>query len=139
MEKIIWSKNYETGHPVVDGQHKNLFTLINTVNTGIAEKKSKEILLDIIDRLSSYVEVHFKTEEDLMLASGYPDFNSHKKEHDSLQEQAGKLIQLFKLDRVDLTATISKFLSDWLKHHINEIDIKMIKWVQEHEMVDSDS
>jgi hemerythrin len=135
METITWSKNYETGHPIVDGQHKKLFTLINHINTGISEKKSKEVLLEIIDGLSAYVETHFKTEEDLMISAGYPYYSIHKQEHDSLREQAGKLIQLFKLDKVDLTATISKFLSDWLKHHINEIDIKMIKWVQEHELV----
>ena len=40
------------------------------------------------------------------------------------------------MDKVDLTATISKFLSDWLQHHINEIDIKMIKWVQEKEKIE---
>ncbi|MBK7629982.1 MAG: hemerythrin family protein [Ignavibacteriales bacterium] len=133
METITWSKNYETGHPIVDGQHKKLFVLINNINAGISEKKSKDMLLEIIDGLSAYVETHFKTEEDLMISANYPDYPTHKQEHDSLRDQAGKLIQLFKLDKVDLTATISKFLSDWLKHHINEIDIKMIKWVQEQE------
>lgn len=136
METIYWSKSYVTGHPVVDGQHKNLFMLINNVTSDLSEKKSKAVLLETIDKLASYVDIHFKTEEDLMITSHYPDFDTHKQEHDSLREQAGKLIQLFKLDKVDLTATISKFLSDWLKHHINEIDIKMISWIQQNAKVE---
>jgi hemerythrin len=136
METVTWSKNYETGNPIVDGQHKNLFVMINNLKVGLSEKQSKITLVDTIERLSSYVETHFKTEEDLMLTSHYPDYAKHKEEHDSLREQAEKLIQLFKMDKVDLTATISKFLSDWLQHHINEIDIKMIKWVQEKEKIE---
>lgn len=137
MEIISWSKTYETGNPIVDGQHKKLFTLINNINVGISEKRPKEVLLEIIDGLSAYVETHFKTEEDLMITTVYPEYPTHKQAHNDLREQAEKLIQLFRLDKVDLTATISKFLSDWLKHHINEIDMKMIGWVQDQQLLDN--
>ena len=133
METISWSKNYETGNPIVDGQHKKLFTLINNINVGISEKRPKEVLLEIIDGLSAYVETHFKTEEDLMKSISYPDFENHRQEHNILKEQSEKLIKLFRLGKVDLTATISKFLSDWLKNHIQEIDKKMIDWLKVHE------
>ncbi len=131
METIIWSKNYETGNPIVDGQHKNLFTMINNLNLSLLEGHSNVVLLETMERLSAYVEIHFKTEEDLMFSNSYPDFAIHKKEHDNLREQAKKLIHLFQLNKVDLTATVSQFLSDWLKHHINEVDIKMIEWIKE--------
>jgi len=134
METIIWSKNYETGHPVVDGQHRNLFKLIKDLNFDMNQQDSKLTVADSIDKLSSYVATHFKTEEDLMKAFSYPDYEVHKKEHDSLKEQSEKLIKLYRLGKVDLTATISKFLSDWLKHHIQEIDMKMIGWLKENEI-----
>lgn len=136
MDTINWSKNFETGHPIVDGQHKNLFSLINNLQVGMLDNHSRSVMIDTIDRLSAYVDTHFKTEEDLMLSNSYPDYPAHKQEHDNLKQQATKLIQLFKLDKVDLTATVSNFLSDWLKHHINEVDIKMIKWIQENDKVE---
>jgi len=133
MEMVTWSKNYETGHPVVDGQHRNLFKLINNLNLDLSDKESNQAFSDAIEILSAYVETHFKTEEDLMKSISYPDFESHKQEHDNLKEQSEKLIKLFRLDKVDLTATISKFLSDWLKHHIQEVDKKMIDWLKVRE------
>ena len=133
METIDWSKIYETGHPVVDGQHRNLFKLINDLNIALSKQDTNNMITDSIDKLSAYVETHFQTEEDLMKATSYPDYNAHKQEHDSLKEQAEKLIKLFGLGKVDLTATISKFLSDWLKIHIQEIDKKMIDWLKQNE------
>lgn len=130
METIKWFKSFETGHPIVDGQHKNLFSLINNLQLGMSENHNKILLAQTVERLSDYIETHFRTEEDLMISTTYPDYTAHKQEHEKLKEQAAKLIQLFNMDKVDLTATVSKFLSDWLKHHINEIDIKMINWVK---------
>lgn len=130
MELITWNKSYETGHPIVDGQHKNLFSLVNNLHIAIQDGHKKLMLIETMEKLASYVDTHFKTEEELMLASGYPNFDSHKQIHDQLKDQAFKLIKLFSLGKVDLTATISKFLSDWLTEHIMEIDIKMIDWVK---------
>jgi hemerythrin len=132
MELITWSKVYETGHPVVDGQHRNLFKLINNLNLDLSDKEANLAFSDAIEILSVYVGTHFKTEEDLMKSIAYPDYDFHKQEHDNLKEQSEKLIKLFRLGKVDLTATISKFLSDWLKHHIQEIDKKMIDWLKEN-------
>lgn len=51
METVTWSKNYETGNPIVDGQHKNLFVMINNLKVGLSEKQSKITLVDTIERL----------------------------------------------------------------------------------------
>jgi len=134
MELISWNKSFETGHPIVDGQHKNLFSLVNNLHSAIQDGNKKLILVETMERLAYYVDIHFKTEEELMLASGYPNFESHKQVHDQLKDQAFKLIKLFSIGKVDLTATISKFLSDWLTEHIMEIDIKMIEWVKKQNL-----
>jgi hemerythrin len=134
VEVITWSKSFETGHPVVDGQHKNLFKLINNLNLDLSDKESKHLYNEAIEILSAYVSTHFMTEEDLMKTISYPEYESHKREHDNLKEQSEKLITLFRLDKVDLTATIYKFFSDWLKNHIQVIDKKMIDWLKVNEV-----
>ena len=131
MELITCNKSYETGHPIIDGQHKKLFSLVNQLNKAIEEKHTKLILADIIEKLSDYVATHFKTEEEIMIVNKFPNYELHKKQHEELKEQAFKLIKLFNLGTIDLSATISKFLSDWLKDHILEKDVKMISWLKE--------
>jgi len=125
-----WSKTFETGNPIVDGQHKNLFRMVSDLHNSFKEKHSNKVLLDTIEKLSAYVVSHFKTEEDLMLSTFYPNYLDHKREHESLKVQAAKLIKLHNMGIVDVTATVSKFLSDWLQHHIKEIDFKMIDWIK---------
>lgn len=131
MDIINWNKSFETGHPIVDGQHKKLFAMVNQLHTAIEEKHTKLVLSDTIENLSDYVATHFKTEEELMLLHKFPNYDQHKKLHEDLKEQAFKLIKLFSLGKVDLSATISKFLSDWLQNHILENDIKMIGWLKQ--------
>jgi len=127
----------ETGHPIVDGQHKNLFAMINNLHTSIQEGHPNLVLIETMEKLSAYVETHFKTEEELMISHHYEQYAEHKLEHDNLREQSLKLIKLFGMHKVDLTATVSQFLSDWLKHHISGNDIAMIKWLRENAIVDS--
>lgn len=137
MELITWNKNFETGHPIVDGQHKNLFTMINNLHTSIEAGHPNLVLMETMEKLSAYVETHFNTEEELMIHNSYENYDEHKREHENLKEQALKLIKLFGMQKVDLTATISQFLSSWLTHHISEVDIKMIKWLKEKNTIDS--
>lgn len=133
MEIITWNKSYETGNPIVDGQHKKLFAMVNQLHTAIEEKHTKLVLTDTMEKLSDYVATHFKTEEEIMISHKFPDYENHKKQHEELKEQAFKLIKLFNLGKVDLSATISKFLSDWLKNHILETDVKMISYIHKND------
>jgi len=129
-EIISWNKSYETGNPVVDGQHKNLFKMINELNAGIEEGRANYVIAETIEKLSVYITIHFNTEEDLMVKNFYPDYPIHKEAHTKLKENAAKLIKLYCLKKVDLTATISQFLSDWLQNHIKETDVKLIEWLR---------
>lgn len=129
-ELISWGKKFETGNPVVDGQHKNLFKMINDLNASIEEGRANYVLADIMEKLSVYITNHFNTEEDLMVKHFYPDYQIHKQAHSDLKEQTAKLIKLFSLKKVDLISTISQFLSEWLQHHIKETDVKFIEWLK---------
>jgi hemerythrin-like metal-binding protein len=88
------------------------------------------MLAEILEKIAVYVANHFKTEEDLMVKYSYPDYKVHKEAHDDLKEQAGKLIKLFGLKKVDLTATVTQFLSDWLQNHIKDTDMRFIEWLR---------
>ena len=132
MLQIKWDAAFQTGHPVVDGQHKNLFVLVNKLQEAISEKKSKMVVQDAIDLLTDYINTHFKTEEEIMQSNGYTEYETNKKEHDGLKEYAMKLIKLYHINKVDLTATIYHFLSEWIQNHIKEVDYKMINWLNEN-------
>ena len=65
METFVWSPLFETGMPVVDGQHRQLVRLINQFGRRIAD--SRPALIDkTLAALAGYAAYHFASEEEIM-------------------------------------------------------------------------
>jgi hemerythrin len=76
---MIWSEIYETGNAQVDNEHKEIFKLVQNVMDASVSGGAK--VKETMDFLAEYTVTHFKNEETLMEASGYPDMEIHKKQH----------------------------------------------------------
>lgn len=132
MDLVSWDVKYQTGNVTVDTQHKELFRMVNNLHLAIVEGHGKEAMGPTLDKLAKYVVEHFQTEEKLMSLKGYPGYSVHKHIHEDLTKKAVDLIEKYHAGKLALSITVSQFLGDWVKHHIHDEDIKMIKWVQEH-------
>jgi hemerythrin len=119
-----WSDDYCVGVLIVDTQHQGLVDIINELHHAMIVGEGKHALGGIISRLIKYTQVHFKTEEDYMQAYGYPEYLSHKLEHDELTKQVLDLQGKFLRNEVGLTVEVLAFLKDWLTHHILGSDKK---------------
>ena len=113
MPIAIWMPKYETGNPAVDRQHKRLFELGPTLRA-----------------LAAYTLEHFATEEGYMRSTGYGNYARHKAVHDQLARQVKDLMAQYEEGSLALPGTLSKFLADWLTHHIKEEDMEMISWLR---------
>jgi hemerythrin len=130
MAMAEWNSVYETGNAAVDTQHKKLFEMVNELHEGIVKGSAREIMAPMLKRLAKYTVEHFQTEEGLMTARGYPALSRHKMRHDELVRQVTDLIQQFDSGKLVLPLTLSRFLSDWITHHIKEEDKAMIDWLR---------
>lgn len=130
MEIVTWNDSYATGNAMVDSQHKHLFGLVNSLHEAILAQKGKDVLEPTLDKLAKYVVEHFATEERLMREKNYPQFQRHHQKHVELTKQATDIISNFKSGKLTLTMTLSKFLGDWIRHHIHEEDTAMITWLK---------
>ena len=129
MPIAIWSQQYETGHPLVDLQHKMLFDMVNSLHHAIISGHGPGQVAPVLKSLASYTIEHFKTEEGLMSSEGYPEFARHKKAHDDLVGNVKDLLSRLDAKSDVLPAELSRFLADWLNHHIRGEDMPMIKWL----------
>jgi hemerythrin len=132
MDIVNWDAKYQTGNATVDTQHKELFRMVNSLHSAIVEGHGKEAMGPTLDKLAKYVVEHFETEQKLMVQKKYPGYPAHKAIHEDLTKKAVDLIEKYHAGKLALSITVSQFLGDWVKHHIQDEDIKMIKWVQEH-------
>ena len=49
-----------------------------------------------LEELVGFTRMHFDTEETLMTRHAYPDYEQHRKEHEALLEDVGRLLQRFR-------------------------------------------
>jgi hemerythrin len=131
MPIAVWLPKYETGNTAVDRQHKRLFELVNELHNGIISGHGRETMGPTLKQLATYTLEHFATEEGFMRSTQYGNYPRHKARHDELAKQVKALIVQFDAGAMALPGTLSKFLADWLTHHIKEEDMEMIAWVRE--------
>ena len=123
-EYIPWSPNLETGVSKFDQQHKALVGMVNELHNAMMERKGKEVLGKILDRLVSYTASHFKDEEKAFEKYNYAEKLQHKKEHDDLTAKALDIQGKFNKGEAVITIEVMNFLKDWLNKHIVGTDKK---------------
>jgi len=130
MALIEWNAKFETGYSAVDAQHRHLFSLVNDLHDALMAGHGKEKMGATLEALASYTVEHFRTEEALMVQMAYPGAPDHKRKHEELAGQVRQLLVDHGAGKLTLPLTLARFLADWLGHHIEEEDMKLIAWVR---------
>lgn len=128
MAKTIeWSPQMSVGVEEIDNQHKSFIQIMAdfyyAFNEGMATTKLEEIL----NRLISYAEFHFKTEEEYFDKFNYEFKDDHKKKHQELKQKAFNFRERFDKEGPDIIPDFMDFLSDWLVTHLETEDQKYVK------------
>lgn len=124
MSGLIWHDSFSVNIEKIDEQHQGLFKLINELDEAMLLGKGKSIMGDVLNRLTDYTVVHFKTEEDLFQKYAYPDYDAHKKEHDDLVAQVVQVKENFDAGKMGTAIDTSDFLRKWITNHIKGTDKK---------------
>jgi len=127
---IVWSKDIEVGHEIIDSEHKNLVGIIN----GLLETYKKGAEANAVEgkyrQLMDYTEYHFGHEEDLMRKSDYPDFKAHKRQHEDFVEKVRSLFDRHSAGDETSTPELMKLLASWWVAHINYTDKRLAAFLK---------
>jgi hemerythrin len=118
---VEWNDRYSVDLPEIDSQHKALFALINDLWRAIIDRESKEAVGKILMRLEDYTIMHFTAEEGLMRRLSYPQFDSHRKKHETFIQQIA-IAKHRHLEGQAIGLEILHFLNGWLIDHIMTLD-----------------
>ncbi|MBK8803443.1 MAG: hemerythrin family protein [Fibrobacteres bacterium] len=130
MSLAAWDPKYATGNLAIDGQHKKLFQMVNELHDSLLAGAGREKMGPTLKGLATYTVEHFRTEEGFMTQKGYPGYPEHKRKHEELLVQVTQLITDFDAGKLTLPLTLARFLADWIRHHIDEEDQKLAKWIK---------
>jgi hemerythrin len=98
--------------------------MINDLHDAMKNAKSREVSLEIINKMAEYTKFHFSTEEKYMKRFAYPDYEEHKMEHEKFVEKVLAFKKNYEEGKAGVSYDILNFLKDWLVGHIQGTDNK---------------
>ena len=126
--------NYSDGCKIAcarnDLQHHILRTLIIYFRTARMARADNATLQMVLGEILAYYELHQQNEEQLMKDISFPDFESHKKNHDIHNQDFIKKIQ--GVEKGDYAyADFDEYLSKWIVEHITHEDAILRKYLKQ--------
>jgi hemerythrin-like metal-binding protein len=95
LVQIVWRNAYDSGNVVIDDQHRALFNQVNLLFTAFLGQRPADEVSALLDRLVNDIVEHFRDEELLIAAAGYPDVAGHAAIHAGLIEHTVQLVDRF--------------------------------------------
>jgi len=131
MPLFHWSKRYSLGIEVVDEQHKVLVGIINELHDALKEGEGEKVLGRILRSMEDYAKFHFSTEEKYMAEFGFDGYAPHKAEHDIFRKKIPEFKESFDNGNIMIALELMRFLTDWLRKHIDVVDRQFVKAFRE--------
>ena len=124
MEPVQWSEKFSVGVRVLDQQHQQLIKLLNRlISTQGTINTHSETVSDTLEAMTRYAQAHFKAEERLMEAYGFPGLEEQKIQHRDFRKRTVDLCTATYLGVDQIPEALLLYLSDWWVRHILEHDM----------------
>jgi hemerythrin len=120
MAFVEWDEKYSVGIASVDEQHVMLIEIINDLFDACRQDKTfvDEAFRIAIKKAIDYVIFHFAHEEKLQLESSYPDYATHKEQHEDFIKTIIRSVDDYKSGKRSVPNNFVRHLLDWLLEHI---------------------
>ncbi len=106
----------------IDEQHKRILNHLNNLYQAIAKRENSNQIINRIEELAEYFQIHFAAEETVMKEFQYSDYSSHKNGHDRILRRIATYTDLYKLGDVSAAFDLTIYLKEWCTKHIEEED-----------------
>ena len=129
---IQLSKDMEVGVVEIDAQHMELVNRLNALLSMENNVDSKEESQKTLNMLEEYIIKHFSDEEELQKKNKYPEYEAHKKLHQSFIDEFEKLKKEFEVNGHSLkfTMDLNNSLINWIVKHIKSADVELGKFLK---------
>lgn len=124
--QISWTSDLSIGHEPIDADHRHIFDIAKRLQAEILDDDPEySIVGKVLVELIEHTGGHFAREEALMLETGFPSYEAHKREHTLLMQQVNDLHRQFMDGRKDLAVEVAKFIRHGVMRHILKSDMEL--------------
>lgn len=124
---IQWTSALETGHAVVDNDHKQLIAQLNALQDALHRGEGKERVVEMIEFLAAYVQQHFDREEAHMKRVDCPAYHENCRAHDEFIAKFDDWVSRLRSagSSTALVLDVHRETSAWIRSHIIGVDCKL--------------
>ncbi len=127
--QIAWTDQYRIGVAAIDRDHEGLIRVYNHIVSTLSLESESKVNEEAIIVLKSYADTHFKMEEDVMLAAGYPDYVNHKSEHKLFYNYVDDLAVSI-ANNEEASSDFVEFLGHWIITHVLVMDLQIAEYLR---------
>ena len=131
MSFLDWNEATITNHATIDKDHKKMLDDTNKLYSYVTSNKTEranKLLMKIVDEL----QIHFETEDRLMMESKIPLYISHKLEHERFYNKIRALQKSIESGKEVLSVAHLKIVKIWFYNHIDFKDRPLAEFLIEN-------
>jgi len=130
-----WDPFLSVGEPMIDLQHQRLFAEFHRLRAALDQGEPTERLHELLAFLTSYADAHFRCEEKLMSANGFPELKAHRRDHDAFRAFVGAVTREIEAGGppLELYGRTAGYVRDWLLTHVNTFDRRFGEYLRRPE------
>lgn len=127
--RINWDRRWESGHEIIDQQHRELLEVSNHLLERFLSKDQSVPTLESLDGLCQLIIAHFDDEENYQKTLGYPNHETHSEKHRLLTNRVMMFREKFESGEV-LPSTFFTFIIDEvIMNHLLTEDVKFYPYI----------
>ena len=127
---IEWTPDLEIGVDAIDEEHRSIIELYNRIYQYYDSKADEMLLERAISDFRFLFSFHFLREENYMTEIGYPDFESHAKEHEIMVNLLNKFSH-GGANNDESCQKIAFLVLQWLSSHLEGADRTLAKYAKQ--------
>jgi diguanylate cyclase (GGDEF)-like protein/hemerythrin-like metal-binding protein/PAS domain S-box-containing protein len=128
--RLVWRSTYESGHALLDTQHRNLFEHANNLLTAVIGERPTDEVAPQIEALVADLLDHFRDEEAVFRSIGYSGADEHAQTHQGLIARAEELVANFTSGELALGDLFNFLAYDVVAKHMLSEDRKFFRQIQ---------
>ena len=129
LVQLVWHSAYRCGQPVIDEQHRELFGNGNRLLAAILSRRPRSEVAVLIDVLMRDVDRHFRDEETIIAAAGFPGAAEHAAIHRQLLDRAEDLIRRFQAEELGAGELFGFLAHDLVARHMLGADREFVRYL----------
>lgn len=130
--KLVWTEQFNSGHPVIDKEHQQLFALANRLIEYGYQTETLGKAMGIYGEITQHIEMHLAHEEAILEEINYPEdaLNHHKKIHKRLIEMMQMQSEALALGKTKPSDVFLRLVEEVVFNHMLVEDLKFYSFIQ---------